>query len=193
MKDLCLLLCASLALSAGARTILLPAQSASSYPDTEVSTNIAINAGRDDPRRIGLRFRLEGMPSNDLEVVFGRDANTNGVLDAEEAGTVYGWRGGRYIVENVLAWERFETESVTNVPCGACDIHLKNGADLASESFTAVCDGTAAFQDFPTNPPPAWLYRPDWNMMRVTRRGTPPLSEWLDCRLSYRYFHLRVR
>ncbi len=193
MKELCLFLCAGLFLSAGARTILLPTQPVSPNLDTEVSTNIAINTGRNDVQQIDLHFQLEGTPSNNLEVAFGRDVNTNGVLDTEEIGTVYGWRSDRYFIENVPAGERFETSVVTNVPRGVCDIKLKTDANLKPKNFMVRCEDEPTFPEFATNAPPAWLYCTNWNMMRVTRRGTAAPSEWVECRLSYRYFHLRVR
>lgn len=91
-----------------ARTILVPAQPVSEFADTEVSTNIVLHASRTDTREFGIHIQLAGTPTNDLEVAFGRDSNTNGVLDVQEIDTVYGWRGGRYFIENVRSWELVE-------------------------------------------------------------------------------------
>lgn len=77
-----------------ARTILLPPQPVSPYLDTEVSTNCVLHRSRIDARTFDVHFQFEGTPTNNLEVAFGRDANTNGVLDVQEIDTVYGWRGG---------------------------------------------------------------------------------------------------
>ena len=66
-----------------ARTILVPTQPVSPYLDTEVSTNVPINKA--DISYSDLNFRFDGTPTNNLELAFGTDMNTNGVLDAEEA------------------------------------------------------------------------------------------------------------
>ena len=97
-----------------ARTILVPPQPVSPYLDTEVSTNCVLHRSRIDARTFDVHFQFEGTPTNSLEVAFGRDSNTNGVLDVQEIDTVYGWRGGRYFIENVRAWERIETVAATN-------------------------------------------------------------------------------
>lgn len=176
-----------------ARTILVPTQPVSPYLDTEVSTNIVINAGLSDVRQIDVHFQLAGTPTNDLEVAFGCDVNTNGVLDAEETDAVYGWRGGRYFIENTRTWERFETEAATNALCGVWDVQLKNDSSLRPKLFEATCGGETAFAELSTRPPPAWLYRKEWNRMRVTRRGVGTPSEWIRCDIEYPFFFIRLR
>ena len=39
----------------------------------------------------------------------------------------------------------------------------------------------------------SWLYRPDWNLMRVTRRGAGAPVEWLSCDIKYSHFYIIVR
>ena len=205
--------------AAFARTILVPTQPVSPYADTEVSTNVVIQTGRTDVRDVKIRLQLDGTPTNNLEIAFGCDANTNGVLDASEIETVYGWRAGRYFVENVRAWERIETEaavnalwnppvadgdqvgrmSVANEPRsgrkspGVLDVHLEHGPDFAPRRFTATCGGETAFSGLSTTPPPAWLFRREWNMARVVRRGAGTPSEWVRCDVRHNSFAIRVR
>ena len=84
-------------LSAGvlhAREFSIGNMPVSPYADTEVSANMAINTA--DISYANLKFQFQGTPTNDLELAFGTDVNTNGVLDAEEIETRFGWRGGRY-------------------------------------------------------------------------------------------------
>ena len=135
-----------MAAAASARTILVPAQPVSEFADTEVSTNIVLHASRTDTREFGVRIQLAGTPTNDLEVAFGRDSNTNGVLEAEEVETAYGWRAGRCFVENVRAWERIEAEAAANALCGVVDVQLQNDAQTVPRRFTATCGGVAAFR-----------------------------------------------
>ncbi|MBR4259755.1 MAG: hypothetical protein IKQ17_12045, partial [Kiritimatiellae bacterium] len=148
-----------MAAAVSARTILVPAQPVSEFADTEVSTNIVLHASRTDTREFGIHIQLAGTPTNALEAAFGRDMNTNGVLDVHEIDTVYGWRGGRYFIENVRAWERIESEAAINALCGVVDVQLRNDAQTVPRRFTATCGDVAAFPELATTPPPAWLFR----------------------------------
>ena len=203
---------------ASARVINIPTQPVSPYADTEVSTNVVLQTGRSDAREVKLHLELEGTPTNDLEVAFGCDVNTNGVLDVSEVETVYGWRGGRYFIENVWAWERFETEAAVNAlwnppvaegdqvgrmseaneprsgrkSPGVIDVQLKNDRNYTPALFTATCGVERAFIEFETNPP-AWLFRREWNMMRVARRGTVVSPEWVRCSVDYEFFCIHLR
>ena len=89
-------------------------------------------------------------PTNNLEVAFGRDSNTNGVLEAGEVETVYGWRNGANI----------------------------NGTSVFTNLSIAV---------------PVWLYQPEWNLMRITRRGISTPSEWFSCKIGYSSFCVTIR
>ena len=164
----------------------------SPYPDTEVSAVQPINAGRDDARKVDVHIQLFGTSSNDLEVAFGRDANMNGVLDVGETETVYGWRGGRYFIENAVEWERMEVPA-TNGTWGVMDLHFANGPDFALEGFAATCGGNPCFTQLATEPPPAWLFRREWNLMRVTRRGAGMPSDWVDCAFEHQRFGIILR
>lgn len=194
MKRIVPLLCVITAsIVALARPINVPTQPVSPYADTEVSTNIVIHPSRTDVRDVKLHLQLDGTAYNDLEVGFGCDVNTNGVLDVEEIETVYGWRGGRYFVENVRSWERFETEATNNVQRGVLDIHLEFSRNSALASFAATCGGETAFAGFSTTPPPAWLFKNDWKLMRVVRRGAGTPGEWVRCDVGYNFFVIKLR
>ena len=165
----------------------------SPYADTEAVTNVVIQTGRTDVREAKIRLQLEGTPTNDLEIAFGCDANTNGVLDVSEVETVCGWRAGRYFVENVRAWERIETEAATSALCGVIDIQLQNDRHFVPRSFAATCGGEPAFASLSTTPPPAWLFRNEWNMARVVRRGAVVPSGWVRCDIEHQSFSTRLR
>ena len=169
---------------ASARTIPVPTQPVSPFADTEVSTNVALHLCRTDARDVQLRLQLDGTATNNLEVAFGRDSNTNGVLDVSEMETVYGWRAGRYFIENVRAWERMEAEAAPGALCGVIDVHVAIGRDFRPSRFSATCGGAPAFGSL-SSAPPAWLFRGDWDMMRVARRGTCQPAEWVRCDIGY--------
>lgn len=235
MKKLSLLFFATAIIGiASARVINIPTQPVSPFADTEVSTNLVIHPSRTDVRDVKIHLQLAGTAYNDLEIGFGRDVNTNGVLDVEEVETVYGWRGGRYFIENTRNWERIENEAACNAQRNApvaegdqvgrmseatepqsgrksprvVDIHLTRGPDLAPKSFAATCgisperseprqrslEGCeTAFAALSTTPPPAWLFRNNWNMVRVVRRGAGTPSEWVRCEVGYNSISIRLR
>ena len=218
-RVLLLLSMATFGLRVCARAILVPTQPVSPYADTEVSTNVVIQTGRTDVRDVQIRLQLDGTPTNNLEIAFGCDANTNGVLDVSEIETVYGWRAGRYFVENVRAWERIEAEAAVNAlwnppvaegdqvgrmseaneprsgrkSPGVLDVHLEHGPDFAPRRFTATCGGETAFAGLSTTPPPTWLFRREWNMARIVRRGAGTPSEWVRCDVRHNSFAIKVR
>lgn len=176
----------------GAAVVDVSPAPVSPFPDTEVSTNIVINVHRSDARSLDVRIQIDGTPSNNLEVAFGRDSNTNGVLDVSEIHTVYGWRGGRYVVEDFRGWSRIESAAATNGLCGTMMVHIENDSEAVPRRFSATCGGATAFSELSASAP-AWLYRREWDTMRVVRRGAEVSGDWISCDIGYQFFMLKVR
>ena len=189
---LCLAL-ASAAAIAFARAINIPTQPVSPFADTEVVTNVVIHSNRTDVRDVEVLLQLAGTAYNDLEVGFGMDVNTNGVLDAEETETVYGWRAGRCFVESVSGWERIETPCATNSSGCVMYARIENVDDDARRRFSAACNSEPAFPGLAALPAPQWLYRREWNLMRVTRRGAGTPSGRVRCKVEYPFLYISVR
>ena len=164
----------------------------SPFADTEVSTNMVINKA--DINYVDLKFTFCGTPTNDLEMAFGTDVNTNGVLDAEEVETRFGWRGGRYFIENALTCESFDSDAITVSQNLSVELHLDIKTSPQQVRRIAVAGVNAsAFAGILSERPPAWLWRREWNMMRMTRRGTEPPSDWLYYKASNLGFAIRLR
>ena len=164
----------------------------SPFADTEVSTNMVINKA--DINYVDLKFTFCGTPTNDLEMAFGTDVNTNGVLDAEEVETRFGWRSGRYFIENALTCESFDSEGVAGSQNLSVEFHLDIRSSPQQIRRIAVAGATAsAFSGLVSERPPAWLWRREWNLMRVTRRGTEPPSDWLYYKAANLGFAIRLR
>ena len=51
----------------------------------------------------------------------------------------------------------------------------------------------SAFGELVSGASPAWLWRREWNLMRATRRGTEPPSDWLEYKSGHYGFSLRLR
>lgn len=176
-----------------ARRIDITTMPVSSYADTEVSTNVVLRTADVNVHKLSLRIQLNGTPTNNFELAFGCDANTNGVLNVEEIDVVYGWRAGRYFIENVREWDRIETENVGSPrPC-VFEIGLKNSREMTPVQFTANCGIPFAFADLTALPPPPWLYHGEWNMVRATRRGAGVPSGWIHCETGNNPFVLTVK
>ncbi len=158
---------------------------------TEVSTNVAFNTVRSDVREVRLFFTFEGVSSNCIQVAFGRDADGDGVLSFGETDTVYGWRNGRYFAENVKTGVR--TEEAEIATGRALSVRMRMTKESLPAYFAATNDaGVSVLASFASSVP-EWTYRPNWNLMRVTRRGPGVPAEWVRCDVKYEELFLIVR
>ena len=189
-KRLILVVSFILSAVASAKEFLVPPMSTSSYADTEVTTNIAINAQRSDVKEFALNIFFEAASSNNIQVAFGCDEDENGILSFSETDAVYGYRNGRCVIEDVKNAVRYE-EVVTD---GRADfnIRMRMRKDYTPKEFSASVGTSQIFTDF-SSEVPFWLYQPKWNLMRITRRGASATSEWLSCDIKYSHFYIIVR
>ena len=190
--------CALFALSAAgafalrAVEFMVTQMTVSPFADTEVSTNMVINKA--DINCVDLKFSFCGTPTNDLEMAFGTDMNTNGILDAEEVETRFGWRGGRYFIENALTCESFDSDAIAGSQNLSVELHLDiKTSPQRVRRIAVVGVNASAFAGILSDRPPAWLWRREWDLMRVTRRGTEPPSDWLYYKTSNLGFVIRLR
>ena len=175
---------------ASAKEFIVPPMSASSYADTEVTTNIAINTQGFYVKEFGLNIFFEAASSNNIQVAFGCDEDENGILSFSETDAVYGYRNGRCVIEDVKNAVRYE-----EVPADGSrnfNIKMRMKKDYTPKEFSASVGTSQIFTDFSSDVP-SWLYRPDWNLMRVTRRGAGVPAEWLSCDIKYSHFYIIVR
>ena len=164
----------------------------SPYADTEVFTNVVINSA--DISYSDLHFAFAGTPTNSLELAFGTDVNTNGVLEAEEIASRFGWRSGRYFIENAESGEVFDGAASNSSQSFSIDLHLEvRYGSQQVRSMTVSGVDAAAFGAVVSSAPPTWIWRREWNMMRATRRGTELPSDWIEYNASHRGFAIRLR
>ena len=174
--------------------IEVPPPTVSPFADTEVTTNISFAAANGHVRMFELAFALDGCASNCVQVAFGHDANGDGVLGVAETDTLYGWRNGCYFAESVRDGIRVE-ESAADPTAASCvfaiDMRLSN--DLAPRSFSATNSlGVAVLTNLSASAQ-NWLYRPEWDTMRVTRRGPGIPAEWFSCDIATHFMCMRFR
>ena len=186
-----MILVAAAGMQAFAWTVHVQEMPVSPFADTDVSTNIPINKA--DISYSDLNFCFDGTPTNNLELAFGTDVNTNGVLEAEEVGARFGWRAGRYFIENMLTGDLFDGEALNSSQSFSVNLHLEVRYSSQQVRKVVVAGVNAAeFGALVTNVPPAWIWRRDWNLMRATRCGTEPPSDWIDYSASRRGFAIRL-
>ena len=158
---------------------------------TEVSTNVAFNGSLKDVREVRMHFTFEGVSSNCIQVAFGRDADGNGVLSFDETDAVYGWRNGRHFAEDVKTGVR--TEEPEAATGRALSVRMRMTKESLPAHFAATNGvGVAVLGDIASSVPD-WVYRPEWNLMRVTRRGPGIPAEWFVCDVKYEELFLVVR
>ena len=177
LKVLALVAMLSLSRVLGAATTEVAGLSPSSFVDTESVTNVMFNAGVDGVRRFSLAIELEASISNNVEVAFGRDVNTNGVLDRFEADLKVGWDAGEWFCRDRR--EGVERRVARGDGRRRLDWQLRLDADrvpmalVASDATGPVFGGTAMDTDGGGAPSlPLTLFDAAWNVMRVTTRGT---------------------
>lgn len=153
-----------------ARTLDVLSLPISIFPDTEVSTNIPLRIHSEVSQIFDLEITTICTPSNAFQVAFGCDSNTDNILSPEETELVYGWRGGRWIVEDVQAWERQEVPAVADGSQRTLAIHFETHADSSLHNFQIACDNNSLFMEL-SSLCPARFFNFTWNLMRITRRG----------------------
>ena len=163
-------------LSLGAFGEVAPQLPPSSYLDTEVSTNLALNQNQVGVAGLNLRLEFAGTSSNNVEVVIGTDADGDGELSFDESGMRLRWDCGHYFIERVATGERFEetrigTNDLARVLDWQCMVkrHRIKALEISNEAG-------AAFADVTTNVP-GWFYDGNWNLMRLTARGVDVPNE----------------
>ena len=179
MKHLSIVLCLGLALAvhASARVVVLSLPKAV-RPLAEVETNVVFSTGAATDNKWTLTIERDAAVSNSLEVVFGRDANEDGVLGIEEGELSVGWDCGEWFWRDRRANTACRVVGTTQ----RLDMVLylnrdREAKSLASSVFPSVVSPTC--------------FNPDWNLARVVSRGAEPVR--VDSKVSIDALKLRIR
>ena len=148
-----------------AQRITTDAPVLSSYADTEATTNVVFSAGDTDDRLFRLSLELNATADNNVSVVFGTDANANGVLDREEADAVVGWDSGSWFYQDRVSGAEAHTARTDGRR--RLNWELTLNPYKAAKSVKATDANGVVF----TGAIPEAMFNPDWNLMQVTTRG----------------------
>ena len=117
------------------------------FPDTEVSTNVAFAVGAHANRKLVFTLELQASPSNNVEVAIGCDADGDGHLSLDESDLTVGYDCGVWFV------------------CSAEKDAVTSEAVFDTGTFRRVYEIRSRHVD------------PSWNLVKVTRRGIGAADE----------------
>ena len=142
--------------------------------DTEVSTNCPFAFEKTSVRNLRVELDCIGTPSNNVQVAFGRDANTNGVLEVDETGFAVGWDCGEWVLR----------DSGTNEWCAASvgtndmkSLAFDLGISRAKPRRVSALENGAPLAWGVPEKLPRNLYCNEWDTLRLTVRGIDPPEE----------------
>ena len=162
---------------AGAR-VVVPSLPEPVRPLAEVETNVFFDAGVATDNKWTLTIERDAAVSNSVEVVFGHDANEDGVLGVEEGELCVGWDCGEWFWRDRRSSTTCRVEGTTQ----RLDMTLylnrdREAKSLAASVFPSVVSHTC--------------FNPDWNLARVVSRGAEPVR--VDSKVSIDALKLRIR
>ena len=139
------------------------------FADTEMSTNCPLPEWSQRTAKFECALSFTATPSNNVELAFGRDTDSDGSLSPGETELIIGWDCGQWIVK-ALSPEWLEYGET--VSAGWKDFRLSAGLDRTGGIQTlALTDGAVpVFSNLPA-PMRARLLSKDWNFVRFTARG----------------------
>ena len=88
-----------------AAALAVPSMPPPVYDDCEIVTNCVFVASRQDAKVFSIQMELDATPSNGVEVVFGRDADGDGILSRTEEAMSVGYDCGEWKVVNLVIGE----------------------------------------------------------------------------------------
>ena len=156
---------------AATHIVLPPAQ----HADTETTTNVPFAMGANGRHTFRFALSFAGTPSNNVEVAFGADSDSNGILSSSETELVVGWDCGRWFLWDFATGTRHWSEP-PGVGSHRLDWTTALDSTNAATRIAAVFDGGKLFTTITDTMQP-WLHNPSWNIMRLTGRGTDELEE----------------
>ena len=144
----------------------------------EVETNVVFSTGAATDNKWTLTIERDAATSNSVEVVFGCDANEDGVLGIEEGELSIGWDCGEWF------WRDRRSNAACRVEGTAqrLDMTLYLNRDRSAKSLESSV--------FPPVVSPT-CFNPDWNLARVVSRGAETVH--VESKVSIDALKLRIR
>ena len=129
----------------------------------EASTNLVLLIDRERFHGLRVALAFEATATNGVEIAVGEDADGDGRLSVWESDLTFGFDCGRWIGTDA---EGTETENLAASAAGRVVRNLRI---------------------------PAERFAPNWNLLRVTRRGGGDIGESVTVEQQGKYLYLKVR
>lgn len=187
------LVCVAVVLLAGvvsAKEVFVGELPVSPFVGTEVSTNVPFNVSRNDTTAFTVEMEQNGVESNNVQVAFGQDLDADGDLAPDETDLVLGWRRGSCFIENVENEDRRLDDSATDIEKLTMKMKVVNDSCYSPRIVSFTNELGECFSDITASD---FLFKTNWNLLKVTRRGVESASEWCRITSSYRSFAIRIR
>ena len=146
-------------------------------PHAEVETNVVFATGAATDNKWTLTIERDAATSNSVEVVFGCDANEDGVLGVEEGDLCVGWDCGEWFWRDRRANAACRVEGSAQRLDMTLYLRDREAKSLASSVFPPVVSPTC--------------FTPDWNLARVVSRGAETVR--VESKVSINALTLRIR
>ena len=187
MNRLTLLIVCVATVAANAATVCPGQLPRGEYADTEATTNVPFAFGPQGARNFRFELSLAGTPSNNVQLAFGRDDDSDGVLSAEETDMSFAWDCGGWRIANFETGDVFASEPATTnyVKSLSWDLLLRRGRP---RRLAVSENGEALFPGLALGP---WMYSPEWDTLRITVRGVDAPEE--NVRVGMEISGLRIR
>ena len=166
--------------------VVVPQLPPSPYDDTEISTNVVFSAGRDDSRLFALSLSVDATPSNTVQIAFGSDGDSDGVLSWRETDFLLGWRCGSWFFRDKMSGAEASAPRASGLR--RLEWRLALDGERSPRGLSATDGGDDI--GFAVTP---GMFRPNWNLMRVTVRGMPGQVFAAEGEVSAPGFSMRVR
>ena len=191
MNRLTLLIVCVATVAANAATVCPGQLPRGEYADTEATTNVPFAFGPQGARHFQFELSLAGTPSNNVQLAFGRDADSDGVLAAGETGMTFAWDCGGWRIVNGETGETLSSAAATTncAKALAWDLRLRRGRP---QRLAVSENGVPVFAELASSPEP-WFHSDGWDMLRLTVRGVDAPQEDVRVGMEISGYTIRMR
>ena len=173
-----------------AAALFVPSMPPPEFDDCEVITNCVFDASRDDAKVFSIQIELDATSSNGVEVVFGHDADGDGILSRAEEKMSVGYDCGEWKVVNITTGDTFSSAGESGRAALYWKLRLTN--DKSPRSLVATVNGQPAFTSL-CQSPPRFLFDPTWNAAKIIRRGQSDPNVRVECSVDNIPLFIRIR
>ncbi len=151
-----------------AAALVVPSMPPPEYDDCEVVTNCVFDVSRHDAKVFSVQIELDATPTNGVSVVFGHDADGDGILSRLEETMAIGYDCGEWKIVNLVTGNKFLHAGTSGRV--ALDWKLRLNGSRTPHSLTATMNGQPVLTQLCQVPPP-FLFDPTWNAAKIIQRG----------------------